>query len=359
MAAPRGKAALPGLQVSTALVNSGRMRAMVLKEPAPVDSSPLVLEDLPEPDPSEGEIVIAVSVCGVCRTDLHLVEGELPPVRERITPGHQIVGRVVRRGPGAARFVEGQRVGVTWLYRTCGSCVHCREGSENLCRRARFTGWHQDGGYAERIRVLEAFAYPIPEVFGDVEAAPLLCAGVIGYRALRRSSIAPGGRLGLYGFGSSAHIALQIARHWGCEVFVCTRGEEHRVLARELGAVWAGEAAEAPPEKLDAAILFAPAGELVLPGLAALRPGGTLACAGIYMSEIPALDYAGHLFEERSLTSVTAHTRRDAEELLAIAAQIPLSPETTCFPLEQANQALQQLKQDRINGSAVLKLGAL
>jgi propanol-preferring alcohol dehydrogenase len=333
------------------------MRAMVLKEPAPVDTCPLVLEDVPEPEPEEGQIIVGVSVCGVCRTDLHVVEGELPPVRERITPGHQVVGRVLRRGRAADRFQEGQRVGLTWLYKSCGTCLHCLEGGENLCRAPTFTGWHQNGGYAEQIRVFEAFAYPIPEVFGDVEAAPLLCAGVIGFRALRRSTIERGGRLGLYGFGSSAHIALQIARHWGCEVYVCTRGEKHRALARELGAVWVGTAAEAPPVRLDAAILFAPAGELVPPALRALRPGGTLACAGIYMSDIPALDYAEDLFEERTLTSVTAHTRRDAEELLATAAEIPLRPETTCFPLELANQALQQLKQDRINGSAVLVVG--
>ena len=341
----------------TCLVHSRPMRAMVLKQPAPVESSPLTLEDVPEPQPGPGEIVIAISVCGVCRTDLHLVEGELAPVRERIIPGHQVVGRVLRRGRAAERFPEGARVGVTWLHRTCGGCAHCREGRENLCRAPSFTGWHHDGGYAEAMRVPEAFAYPIPEIFDDVDAAPLLCAGVIGFRALRRSGIAPGGRLGLYGFGSSAHIALQLARHWGCEVFVCTRGDEHRQLARQLGARWAGGAQEAPPEQLDAAILFAPAGELVPPALRALRPGGTLACAGIYMSDVPDLSYAEHLFEERSLTSVTAHTRRDAEQLLALAAEIPLRPETTRFPLERANEALQQLKRDEINGSAVLVLG--
>lgn len=331
---------------------------MVLKEPAPVDSSPLALEDVPEPEPGDGEIVVAVSVCGVCRTDLHVVEGELPPVREQVTPGHQVVGRVLRRGAGASRFREGERVGATWLYSSCGVCEHCREGSENLCREPIFTGWHRDGGYAERICIREAFAYPIPEGFEDVAAAPLLCAGVIGFRALRRSTIASGGRLGLYGFGSSAHIALQVARHWGCQVYVCSRGEKHQALARKLGATWAGTATEGPPEKLDAAILFAPAGELVLPALRALRPGGTLACAGIYMSEIPALDYEEHLFEERTLTSVTAHTRRDAEDLLATAAEIPLRPEITRFPLEQANQALQRLKHDAIDGSAVLVMGS-
>ncbi len=220
---------------------------MVLKQPAPVESSPLTLENVPEPQPDPGEIVIAVSVCGICRTDLHLVEGDLPPVRERVTPGHQVVGRVLRRGHAAERFQEGARVGVSWLHQTCGSCAQCREGRENLCRSPSFTGWHRDGGYAEAMRVPEAFAYPIPEIFDDVEAAPLLCAGVIGFRALRRSAIAPGGRLGLYGFGSSAHIALQLACHWGCEVFVCTRGDEHRLLARKLGARWAGERRRLPP----------------------------------------------------------------------------------------------------------------
>lgn len=327
---------------------------MVLHEPAPIESAPLALETVPDPEPREGEIEIEVSVCGICRTDLHVVEGELPPRRPRVIPGHQVVGRVARRGPGAGRFAEGARIGVAWLHRTCGRCAYCRSGAENLCRDPAFTGWTVDGGYAERVRVPEAFAYAIPEVFSDAEASPLLCAGIIGYRALRRSRIEPGGRLGLYGFGSSAHIALQVARHWGCDIYVCTRDERARRLARELGAAWTGAASDAPPVELDSAILFAPAGELVPPALRALRPGGTLACAGIYMTDVPRLDYGRELFEERTLTSVTANTRADAAELLELAAQVPIRPRTTAFPLERANEALLALKRDGIRGSGVL-----
>ncbi len=332
------------------------MRAMVLAEPGPVESAPLALEAVADPEPAADEIVVEVSVCGICRTDLHVVEGELAPRLPHLIPGHQVVGVVARTGAAARRFRPGERVGVAWLHRSCGSCPYCRRGDENLCRAPIFTGWSANGGYAEQVRVPEAFAYEIPEVFSDAEAAPLLCAGIIGYRALRRSGIEPGGRLGLYGFGSSAHISLQVARHRGCEVFVCTREPAARELALELGAAWAGSADEEPPEALDAAILFAPAGELVPPALAALRPGGTLACAGIYMSDIPRLAYTAHLFEERTLTSVTANTRADGEELLAVAAEIPIRPRTTAFPLERANQALQQLKRDGIRGSGVLEV---
>jgi propanol-preferring alcohol dehydrogenase len=329
---------------------------MVLKQPGLIESRPLSLEELPDPGLGEGEVIVEVSVCGVCRTDLHVVEGALPPVRERVVPGHQVVGTVCARGPGARRFKEGDRVGVAWLHRSCGRCSCCKSGGENLCESPTFTGWHVDGGYAERVRVPEAFTYPIPDVFSDDEAAPLLCAGIIGYRALRRSAIEPGGRLGLYGFGSSAHIALQVARHWGCEVYVCTRGEEARGLARELGAAWVGEADEPPPEPLDSAVMFAPVGHLVPPALRALRPGGTLACAGIYMTDIPTIRYETELFEERVLTSVTANTRRDGEELLAIAAQIPIRPQTTAFSLEEANDALLDLKRGAFAGSGVLRL---
>ncbi len=332
------------------------MRAMVLERPDSIDRSPLAATQLPDPKPGPNEVVVAVTVCGICRTDLHLVEGELPPVRDRVVPGHQVVGRVLERGTDALRFAEGDRVGVAWLWSACGTCRYCGEGAENLCRRPVFTGWHTDGGFAERVRVPEAFAYPIPEVFSDAEAAPLLCAGIIGYRALRRSGIGPGGRLGLYGFGSSAHIALQVARHWGCGVWVCTRDEGHRRLALELGAEWAGDADEPPPVELDAALLFAPAGRLVPPALRALRPGGTLACAGIYMSEIPRLDYGRELFDERTLTSVTANTRRDGEELLEVAAAVPIRPRTTSFALEQANEALARLKHEAIEGSGVLEI---
>ncbi len=329
---------------------------MVLKRPGLIETRPLLLEELPDPEPREGEIVVEVSVCGVCRTDLHVVEGELPPVCEQVVPGHQVVGRVEARGPGTGRFREGDRVGVAWLHRSCGRCSYCEAGCENLCESPTFTGWHLNGGYAERVRVPEAFVYPIPDVFSDDEAAPLLCAGIIGYRALRRSAIQPGGKLGLYGFGSSAHIALQVARHWGCEIYVCTRGEDARRLARELGAVWVGEADEPPPESLDSAVVFAPVGHLVPPALRALRPGGTVACAGIYMTDIPTIRYATELFEERVLTSVTANTRQDGEELLAVAAQVPIRPQTTAFPLEEANDALLQLKGGAFAGSGVLRI---
>jgi propanol-preferring alcohol dehydrogenase len=330
------------------------MRAVVLEAPGPIDRDPLVLSELPEPGP--GDLLVQVSVCGICRTDLHVIEGELERVRDRVVPGHQVVGRVLRRGAGARRFEEGDRVGVAWLHAACGRCRYCLEGAENLCRDPVFTGWHVDGGYAERVRVPEAFAYAIPEVFSDPDAAPLLCAGIIGYRALRRSGIEPGGRLGLYGFGSSAHIALQVARHRGCEVYVSTRDERHQRLARELGARWAGGADAAPPVELDAAILFAPVGHLAPPALRALRPGGTLACAGIHMTDIPRIDYARELFFERTLTSVTASTRADGEELLAVASEIPIRPRTMRFRLDQANEALKRLKHDAIEGSAVLEI---
>jgi propanol-preferring alcohol dehydrogenase len=327
---------------------------MVLNRPGPIEGSPLTLETLPDPRPDAGEIVVQVAACGVCRTDLHVIEGELDALRPRIVPGHQAVGTVCARGPGAERFGIGARVGVAWLHRACGSCSYCASGAENLCRSPTFTGWHVDGGYAERVKVPEAFAYAVPEIFGAEEAAPLLCAGIIGYRALRRADVRPGCRLGLYGFGSSAHISLQVARHWDCEVFVVTREPSHRRLALELGAAWAGGLAEEPPELLDSAINFAPVGDLVPPALRALRPGGTLACAGIYMSDVPRLDYRKELFQEKTLTSTTANTRRDGEELLALAAEIPIRPRTTPFRLEEANLALQQLKRGEVVGSAVL-----
>ena len=330
----------------------------MLRGPADVETLPLSLEQIPDPEPRADELTVEISVCGVCRTDLHVVEGELPPVADRIVPGHQVVGRVVAAGRDVRRFREGDRVGVAWLHRSCASCSYCREGRENLCRAPTFTGWHVDGGYAERVRVPAEFAYPLPELFSDAEAAPLLCAGIIGFRALRRSAIQPGGRLGLYGFGSSAHIVLQVARHWGCAVYVATRGSRARDLAVRLGAAWAGEAAASPPEPLDAAILFAPVGELVPVALRALRPGGTLACAGIYMTDVPVLHYATELFEERVLTSVTANTRRDGQEFLEIAAEIPIRPETVEFPLEEANEALLQLKRGAFSGSAILRVRA-
>ena len=333
------------------------MHAMSLRAPGPVESRPLEAVDKPAPDPGEDEVRVAVEVCGVCRTDLHLVEGELAPRRAGVVPGHQVVGRVEARGSSAKRFREGDRVGVAWLRRACGVCRFCTSGRENLCLAPQFTGWDADGGYAERVTVPEGFAYPLAAALSPEQTAPLLCAGIIGYRAYRRSRIQPGGRLGLYGFGGSAHIVIQIARHHGCQVFVVTRGGVHRELAESLGASWAGDSAERPPEPLDAAILFAPAGELVPAALAALDRGGTLAVAGIHLSQIPPLDYPTHLFEERSLCSVTANTRADGAALLALAAEIPIRTHTQRYPLSAANQALLDLKQDRVRGSAVLDVG--
>lgn len=330
------------------------MHAMALAQPAPVEHSPLRLVDLPIPEPGPGEIRVRVRCCGICRTDLHVVEGDLPPQRQPIVPGHQVVGVVDAQGATCTRFAPGQRVGIAWLRATCGACERCRHGAENLCALARFTGYHADGGYAEYALVREDFAYALPDTLGDAEAAPLLCAGIIGYRALQRADIRPGCRLGLYGFGASAHIAIQIARHLGCRVFVMTREDRHRRLAAALGAEWTGGADDAPPEALDSAVLFAPAGELVPTALAALDRGGTLAVAGIYLSQVPPLDYQRHLFYERNLRSVTANTRRDGEELLRLAAEIPLRPHTVRFQLDAANTALQQLKHDGFEGAAVL-----
>ena len=333
------------------------MRPLVLGAQAAIERAPLRLETRPVPEPAAGEVLVRVAACGVCRTDLHVVEGDLPLVRAPLVPGHQAVGRVERAGPGAARFAPGARVGIAWLRRTCGACAFCRSGRENLCARCEFTGWHADGGFADYAVVPEAFAYRIPDALGDAEAAPLLCAGIIGYRALKRSEVAPGGRLGLWGFGSSAHVTLQVARSRGCAVYVCTREASHRELARRLGATWVGDVREPVPEKLDGGIVFAPVGDLVPVALESLGRGATLALAGIYMTPVPALDYERHLFYERSVRSVTANTRADGEELLAEAARIPVRTETTTFPLEDANRALALLKAGGFAGSGVLLTG--
>ena len=332
------------------------MNAMLLTTPAPIESSPLALRDVPTPTPGPGEIRLRVRACGICRTDLHVVEGELPPQREHVIPGHQIVGVVDALGDGASRFRIGDAAGIAWLRSTCGHCRYCRAGNENLCPNARFTGYHEDGGFAEHAVVREDFAYPLPPSLDPVAATPLLCAGIIGYRALHRANVKPGCRLGLYGFGSSAHICIQVARHWGCTVYVMTRDASHQELARQLGATWAGGATDQPPQPLDSAILFAPVGHLVPPALEALEKGGTLALAGIYLSQVPALDYQRHLFYEKNLRSVTANTRQDGIDLLKLAIEVPLKPRVTTFPLGQANQALRQLKRDAINGSGVLVL---
>ncbi|HEX5365135.1 MAG TPA: zinc-dependent alcohol dehydrogenase family protein [Acidimicrobiales bacterium] len=330
------------------------MQAWVVEAPGPVADGPLRLVDRPVPEPGPGEVRVRVSACGVCRTDLHLAEGDLAPHRPRTVPGHEVVGIVDARGPGTTRFAPGDRAGIAWLRGTCGRCRWCRRGAENLCVAPTFTGWDADGGYAEWAVVPEAYAYRLPDAFDDEHAAPLLCAGIIGYRALRRAELPPGGRLGVYGFGASAHLAAQVALAQGAVVHVMTRSEAARRHALALGAHSAGPADAEPPEPLDAAILFAPAGDLVLPALAALDRGGTLAVAGIHLSDIPALDYERHLFRERQVRSVTANTRADGEEFLALAARLGLQVTTTAYPLAAADRALADLAGDRLTGAAVL-----
>lgn len=332
------------------------MRAWWVESPGPIDGGPLRAGERPDPEPGPGEVRVRVSVCGVCRTDLHLAEGDLLPHRPATTPGHEIVGVVDALGADATRFELGERIGIAWLRRTCGECRFCRRGDENLCLTPAFTGWDADGGFAEYAVVDERFAYRLPDLFSDREAAPLLCAGIIGYRALRRAALPRGGRLGIYGFGASAHLAAQVAMHEGAEVHVLTRSAEARELARALGAASVGGATDEPPVPLDAAILFAPAGELVPVALRALDRGGTLAIAGIHLSDIPSLHYATELFEERQVRSVTANTRRDGEELLSLAAEIPIRPTTVAYGLDRVDDALTDLAHDRVNGAAVIEV---
>ncbi|MGH9118376.1 MAG: zinc-dependent alcohol dehydrogenase family protein [Acidimicrobiales bacterium] len=334
------------------------MRAWVIEAPGPIDTRPLRPVERTAPIPAPGELRVRVSVCGVCRTDLHLAEGDLAPRRPGVgvVPGHEIVGVVDALGPGASRFAVGRRVGIAWLRHTCGCCRFCLRGDENLCRSPRFTGWDDDGGYAEFAVVDERFAYQLSDVFTDEEAAPLLCAGIIGYRALRRAALPPGGRLGIYGFGGSAHLAAQVAIREGATVHVVTRSSEARRLALELGAASAAGVDEPPPEPLDAAILFAPAGGLVPVALEALDPGGTLAVAGIHLSTIPPLDYQRHLFDERQVRSVTANTRADGVEFLAVAAEIPIRVTTVPYPFAAADRALDDLAHDRFAGAGVLRM---
>ncbi len=332
------------------------MRAWWVAQPGPIAAGPLVPGERPDPVPGRGEVLLRVRVCGVCRTDLHLAEGDLEPRRPGVIPGHEVVGEVIGNGRGAARFRRGERVGVAWLGGTCRSCRFCLRGQENLCLSPTFTGWDRDGGYAELITVAEDFAYRIPEIFPDEEAAPLLCAGIIGYRALVRAELPIGGRLGIYGFGASAHLAAQLALYQGARVYVMTRSPEARRLALDLGATFAGGAEDEPPDPLDAAILFAPAGGLVPPALRALDRGGTLAVAGIHLSDIPPLHYAAELFQERQLRSVTANTRADGEEFFRLAAEIPLRPTTVAYPFDAAGQALADLAGDRVTGAAVIRV---
>lgn len=335
------------------------MKAWILKTPASVDTRPLLWSDVPRPNMRDDELLVRVSACGICRTDLHVVEGELPVRLSPVIPGHQIVGRVSALGSNVADFQLNDRVGIAWLNRTCGKCRYCLGGRENLCEQALFTGWSVNGGYAEYAIAPAAFTYRIPDAFDDVEAAPLLCAGIIGYRCLRLTGLSArewkGARLGLYGFGAAGHICIQLARSRGAEVYVCTRDRErHQALAHELGATWVGDTAEEPPVKLDTAIIFAPAGELVPAALKTLTKGGTVVVGGIHMSPIPSFDYS-LLYGERMIRSVANNTRRDGQEFLREAESIPVRTHTQTFPFDQANDALIALKHDAIRGAGVLR----
>jgi propanol-preferring alcohol dehydrogenase len=332
------------------------MKAMILPGAAPVEDAPLQLQKIPVPVPGTAELLLEVKACGICRTDLHIIEGELPPSKSPLVPGHQIVGVVKEAGAKVTGFKVGDRVGVPWLHWACGQCYFCRRGQENLCEAARFTGYDVDGGFAEYTLVSQDFAYSLPPNFSDEQAAPLLCAGIIGYRALRLAGVGRGERLGMYGFGASAHVTIQVAGHRGNEVFVVTRKEKHRQLARQLKAAWVGGEDDIPPAKLDGAIIFAPAGPIVPQALAALRKGGTLVLAGIYMTPIPEMNYQ-LLYHERVIRSVANYTRQDAKELLQLAGEIPIKTQIEVFPLEEANRALLTLKRDGIKGAGVLKVG--
>jgi len=331
------------------------MRAWRVRHPGPMETGPLECVTTEVPQPGPAELLVAVHACGVCRTDLHVAEGDLPVHRKHVTPGHEVVGEVVEVGSDAKdTFAVGDRVGIAWLRHTCGVCKYCRRGNENLCPESRYTGWDADGGYAEFATVPAAYAHALPSGYSDTELAPLLCAGIIGYRALLRTELPPGGRLGLYGFGGSAHITAQVALAQGAEVHVMTRGARARELALELGAASAQGAADPPPVPLDAAILFAPVGDLVLPALQALDRGGTLAIAGIHLSDIPTLNYQRHLFQERQIRSVTSNTRSDARAFLEFAGRHHIAVTTPEYPLAQADRALSDLSAGRIAGAAVL-----
>jgi propanol-preferring alcohol dehydrogenase len=330
------------------------MKAMVLQSNAGIETSPLQWMDVASPEPMPDELRIKVSCCGICRTDLHIIEGELPLKKFPLIPGHQIVGIVDKIGSGCRRFKVGSRIGIAWLRSTCGSCEFCKTGKENLCPFSEYTGYQVNGGYAEYAIINENYAYEIPSLYKDEEAVPLLCAGIVGYRALQRSLLPSGGSLAIYGFGSSAHMIMQIALHRACRVLVVTRGEKHRELARQMGAYWVGENASDLPEKVDSAIVFAPAGEIVPEALMHLKRGGTVSLAGIHMSEIPQLDYSQHLFYERNIHSVTANTREDGINFLKEAAEIPIRPHIKIYSLKDASLALQDLKNDRISGTGVL-----
>jgi len=330
------------------------MKACVLRAPAGIETNPLEYAEVAAPQPKSGEVLVRVRACGVCRTDLHVIEGELPPRKSPVIPGHQVVGIVERQGENARRFGIGDRVGIAWLHRTDGTCEYCKTGAENLCDNPMFTGYSVNGGYAEYIVAPEDFIYTLPPEFPDEQTAPLLCAGIIGFRSLRLSGIKTGGRLGFYGFGAAAHVAIQVARHWNVEVFASTRDVRHQKLALELGAAWAGGTYDEPPKKLDAAIIFAPAGEIVPAALKALKKGGALILGGIHMSPIPSFSY-DLLYQERVIRSVANNTRKDGEDFLRIAAEVPIRTHVQIFPLAEANRALNALKNDAIPGAAVLR----
>jgi propanol-preferring alcohol dehydrogenase len=333
------------------------VRAWQVTHPAPIDQHQLELVDRPLPEPGPGQVRVRVTVCGVCRTDLHVTEGDLPVHRPQVIPGHEVVGVVDARGPGADRFAPGDRVGVAWLASTCGKCRFCRRGDENLCPNATFTGWDHDGGYAEALVADERYVYQLPDGLDDEQAAPLLCAGIIGYRALTLTGLPAGGRLGIWGFGGSAHLTAQVALAQGAELYVATRAAASQQLAAELGATWIGRGDERPPAPLDAAILFAPAGELVPAALASLDRGGVLVTAGIYLSDVPTLRYEEHLFYEKVVRSTTANTRADGEALLRLAPRLGVRATTTAYPFDRADQALADLAHDRLTGAAVLRMG--
>ncbi|HEX4312127.1 MAG TPA: zinc-dependent alcohol dehydrogenase family protein [Acidobacteriaceae bacterium] len=330
------------------------MRVAVLHRPAPIASRPLILEDRPIPEPGPGHVLLKVEACGVCRTDLHITVGELPPLRDAITPGHQIVGRIERLGPEAGGASVGHRVGVSWLGGVDGTCLLCCKDRENLCEHPTYTGYSVNGGYAEYAVARADFLIPLPEKPSAIDLAPLLCAGIIGFRSLRVAEVAPGTRVGLFGFGASAHLAIDVLKSWGCEVFVSTRGASHQQLARDLGATWVGSETERPPAPLDSAITFAPSGDVVLAALASLRKGGIVAINAIHLDRIPQFDYDSLLWGERQLRSVTNMTRQDSHDFVALAAKIRIRPRTTVFSLDQVNEALAAVANDAIDGAAVV-----
>jgi alcohol dehydrogenase, propanol-preferring len=331
------------------------MRAMVLEQSAPIETSPLLARDVNPPVPGPREVRVRVTACALCRTDLHVIEADLPPIRRPLIPGHQIVGTVDQLGPGCSRLRIGQRIGIAWLASTDNTCAYCRRGRENLCPNSRYTGYHRDGGYAQFATVLEDYAYDLPADLGsDARVSPLLCAGIIGYRAYKRTALPPDGTLLMVGFGSSAHIVLPIALHNAQRVLVVTRSPGHQQLARDMGASWAGDEFSDLPQKPDAAILFAPSGKLVPPIMESFAPGGVLALAGIVMSDVPSLEYQRHLFHDKEIRSVESNTRDDGREFLAQAAAARVKPRIKAYRLEDANRALLEMKQSRIDGTGVL-----